>query len=333
MGGTAPPGPPTLATFAALAVSQLEPERPDAYDTPQHLPAEVAELRRTVWAAYSCCATCWRARRHIAAKELFDVYCQVQYRLRGGGNAAAALGAAANQGRLECMKWALENGALWQSTAPYRGHETTAAAGSGNLECLRYAHEHGCEWQRGRATWEAARYGQLACLQYAHEHGAPWNPETTSIAAEHGHLACLKYAHENGCAWNSRTTDLAIRRRPKDELLIGYCRRHDPDSPLFGQYLLSGLQVAHEPCPGCPTRSPEPSPPPPPPAPLPAPQRRPRTPPPQPPLRTVRTPLWEFQQRPQPRRREGPSPRIARNAWVSRTTFGDRAGAVRQPHH
>lgn len=72
------------------------------------------------------------------------------------------------------------------------------AAEEGNLDCLRYAHEQGCPWGSDTCAGAAAG-GHLSCLQYAHKHGCAWNSTITWKAAQHGHLECFKYALLNGC--------------------------------------------------------------------------------------------------------------------------------------
>ena len=56
----------------------------------------------------------------------------------------------------------------------------STAAENGHLECLKYAHEHGCPWDEETCA-VAAENGQLECLKYAHEHGCPWDEETCSV--------------------------------------------------------------------------------------------------------------------------------------------------------
>jgi hypothetical protein len=109
---------------------------------------------------------------------------------------------AAENGHLDCLRYAHENGCEWRCTA-------STAAKNGHLDCLRYAHENGCEWDESTTKY-AAQNGHLDCLRYAHENGCAWHEETTSEAAYYGHLDCLRYAHENGCAWHEKTTTNAV---------------------------------------------------------------------------------------------------------------------------
>jgi hypothetical protein len=112
-------------------------------------------------------------------------------------------GAAAN-GKLECLKYAHENGCPWDSMT------TSSAAENGHLECLKYANENGCPWDYETCVY-AATNGHLECLKYAHENGCPWNEKVCIIAAENGHLECLKYANENGCPWTEKVCEAAAR--------------------------------------------------------------------------------------------------------------------------
>ena len=82
------------------------------------------------------------------------------------------------------------------------GCDTCAnAAENGHLECLKYAHEHGCPWNEETCSF-AAMHGHLECLKYARERGCPWDVWTCRDAAWKGHLECLKYAREHRCPWD-----------------------------------------------------------------------------------------------------------------------------------
>jgi hypothetical protein len=48
------------------------------------------------------------------------------------------------------------------------------AAQNGRLECLKYAHENGCPWDKLTCIY-ATKSGHLDCLKYAHENGCPGN--------------------------------------------------------------------------------------------------------------------------------------------------------------
>ena len=71
------------------------------------------------------------------------------------------------------------------------------AAMNGRLECLRYAHENGYHLDRGSILW-AASFGYLDCLKYMCEcdDPFPWNPSATYYAAKNGNIECLQYIYE-----------------------------------------------------------------------------------------------------------------------------------------
>jgi hypothetical protein len=109
---------------------------------------------------------------------------------------------AAENGHLDCLKWAHENGCPWdEDTNEY-------AASRGHLNCLKYVRENGCPWDE-RTTYWAVISGHLDCLKYAHENDCPWDENTTTFAAKYGHLDCLKYALENGCLMSDNILDTA----------------------------------------------------------------------------------------------------------------------------
>jgi len=112
--------------------------------------------------------------------------------------------AAAENGHLECLKYAFENDCEWDELT------TSRAALGGHIDCLKYAHENGCDWDES-TTSKAAENGHLDCLRYARENGCPWDEWTPAKAALNGHLDCLRYARKNGCAWDVGTTNDAAR--------------------------------------------------------------------------------------------------------------------------
>jgi hypothetical protein len=50
------------------------------------------------------------------------------------------------------------------------------AAGNGHLDCLKYAHENGCIWDED-TCWQAAFSGNLDCLKYAIENNCPYDKQ------------------------------------------------------------------------------------------------------------------------------------------------------------
>jgi ankyrin repeat protein len=55
-----------------------------------------------------------------------------------------------------------------------RGNEDTCAYAAlyGRLECLKYARENGCPWNALTCHY-AAQNGHIECLKYARENGCP----------------------------------------------------------------------------------------------------------------------------------------------------------------
>ena len=82
------------------------------------------------------------------------------------------------------------------------------AAENGYLDCLKYANENGCQWNKYTCR-NAAKNGHIECLKYAYENSYPWDKKTCKHAALNGYLNCLKYAHENGCPWDEDTCKYA----------------------------------------------------------------------------------------------------------------------------
>lgn len=93
---------------------------------------------------------------------------------------------------LECLEAAHAARDEWDASC------TAAAARAGRLDCLRFAVENGCPMDR-RCTENAAHNGHLECLRFARENGCMWTCYCTLLALCHGHIDCLRYAVENGC--------------------------------------------------------------------------------------------------------------------------------------
>ncbi|XP_050433532.1 uncharacterized protein LOC126847778 [Adelges cooleyi] len=131
---------------------------------------------------------------------------------------------AAAHGHMKCLKYAHENGAIWNNLTYIN------AAKAGRLDCMKYAFENGCTWGPWRYIYTAAgpvdhmcriqpeqtvcavaaEYGHLDCLKFAFENGCAWDAFTTNAAAKAGHLDCLRYAHENDCPWDEQTYKYAL---------------------------------------------------------------------------------------------------------------------------
>ncbi len=110
-----------------------------------------------------------------------------------------------NQNSLECLKYAHENGCLWDEQICEK------AATYNNLECLKYAHENGCSWDE-YTTSETSKYtGTYDCLKYLIENGCPTDTSVMKNIARHGNLEMLKYLHEKGCPWDGTVAHKAAK--------------------------------------------------------------------------------------------------------------------------
>ena len=103
---------------------------------------------------------------------------------------------AAENGHLEILKWARENGCTWDEQT------CSKAAMNGQLEILQWARSNGCPWDTGTCAY-AARSNHLHILKWARENGCPWNERTCALAGFLGHLEILLWARSNGCPDNT----------------------------------------------------------------------------------------------------------------------------------
>lgn len=92
---------------------------------------------------------------------------------------------------------------------PWDSDARVAAAEYGRLECLKFLHENWCPWHAD-TCFAAVETGHLECLKYAHENECPWNEYACIFAVENGLLDCLKYAHEHKCYWSHGTRAVAV---------------------------------------------------------------------------------------------------------------------------
>ena len=99
---------------------------------------------------------------------------------------------AAENGNLEALKWAKENGCPWDKWT------CADAAENGHLKIIKWARENGCPWDKWTCA-RSAKNGHLEVLKWARENGCPWDEMTCAFAASNGHLEVLKWARENGC--------------------------------------------------------------------------------------------------------------------------------------
>jgi hypothetical protein len=102
-----------------------------------------------------------------------------------------ATGAAAENGKLKCLKYAVKKG------CSFHERTTAIAARWGHLDCLKYVHKKGCKFHSFTAP-AAAGGGHLDCLKYTHKYANVWDEMTPQAAAQYGNLDCLKHCHEIG---------------------------------------------------------------------------------------------------------------------------------------
>ena len=88
--------------------------------------------------------------------------------------------AAASHGRLETLKWLVENGFKFSADS------LAAAAQGGELECIEYLREIGCPWSNAVAKIDMTVT-------------TPW----TSTPAAEKYVQILRYLMETGCPWDA----------------------------------------------------------------------------------------------------------------------------------
>jgi hypothetical protein len=122
-------------------------------------------------------------------------------RVRGSRSTAFQLSFKALVHSRATLAWAIDN--LGEKLLPpkLRDKACAIAAQEGALEALQWALENGCVWRQDTCA-RAARKGHLAVLQWAREHDCPWDADICAWAASGGHLKILRWAHGNGCDWD-----------------------------------------------------------------------------------------------------------------------------------
>lgn len=118
--------------------------------------------------------------------------------------------AAAKGGHLDCLIYAHEHGCPWSESICY------AAEYNNRVDCLRYAHEHGCPWAYAFTHYDAATDGRLEVIKYLYEYECgliiphrSWGRDVCAAAAYSGQLECLQFLHEHECPWHLTTTKYA----------------------------------------------------------------------------------------------------------------------------
>jgi hypothetical protein len=128
------------------------------------------------------------------------------------GWSPSTIGAAAQRGNLDMIKYCVANG------CPFTTDACAHAAANGQLECLKYLHE------QVKAPWDsytavlAGFSGHLHILEYLDERKYDeYVEEACEYAAEKGHLDCLKFLRETAKApWNSKAVQIAhLKNQPE----------------------------------------------------------------------------------------------------------------------
>lgn len=111
-------------------------------------------------------------------------------------------------GRLECLVYAHEHGAVWHDLTMHN------AFSGGHFDCLQYAKEHGCPWdaQLQLPMHFAHRRVDRDCMKYAHKCGSKWNQHTTTSAAKFNQSDCLQFMIERGCNYAALDKDIQRHR-------------------------------------------------------------------------------------------------------------------------
>ena len=142
------------------------------------------------------------------------------------------IGAAAEQGNLEMVKYCVAN------ECPIDEMACVFAASEGHLEVLKYLHEEvKAPWGSGTADW-AAGYGHLHILEYLVERKYDkYDEYACANAAIYGHLDCLKYLRETAKApWSSLVLQEAHNNEQPE--CIQYCL--DNNCPLPSNWRYEG---------------------------------------------------------------------------------------------
>jgi hypothetical protein len=84
------------------------------------------------------------------------------------------------------------------------------AAENGYLEVLKWARENGRPWDEYTCIY-AATNGHLDVLMWARENGCPWDEWTSVGAIASGNLELLKWVKEKGCPWDEEICNVDIK--------------------------------------------------------------------------------------------------------------------------
>ena len=86
---------------------------------------------------------------------------------------------------------------------------------NGHLECLKYAHENGCPWDEKTCSKCCQKWSPRVFEIRARKRMSLERIRLVLIAAQNGHLECLKYAHESGCPWDADLFFCCLKWSPR----------------------------------------------------------------------------------------------------------------------
>lgn len=105
---------------------------------------------------------------------------------------------------LQVVKFLFQNGCPWPREA------CAWFARAKRVDCLRFARENGAEWNSKtctaavqytyfRGSWDRNGERSLECLQYLREEGCPWDEQTDLFARVSSHNALMEYVKLHNC--------------------------------------------------------------------------------------------------------------------------------------
>eukprot|EP01032_Pedospumella_encystans_P014474 gene14474-16617_t len=111
----------------------------------------------------------------------------------------------AESGNLDVLQFLIEH------NCPVDGTALALAAEKGRVDCLKYLLDDVHLPVNFAATEVAAMNCHLDCLQLLHQRtGTTWmDALTMAVAARNGHVHIVQYLHEIGCPWDERAADSA----------------------------------------------------------------------------------------------------------------------------
>ncbi len=96
-------------------------------------------------------------------------------------------------------------------------------AENGHLETLKWARENGCPWSEwdARTCSDAAKGGHFELLKWVRENGCDWDHWICIYASKKGYMNILKWARENGCPWSEDVCINATKKWKVGDVAMG----------------------------------------------------------------------------------------------------------------